>query len=245
MNKKGAMELSVTAIVVLIIAIVMLGLALGFVRGMFGKVSTQFEEQISAEPDPPAPHGSEPVTLSRESLIMRAKESGVLKVGVFNPTNEDWVISAAWPCDKFTTPAECGALVAGTDGQIGCAWDSANDLCCDIASVADCSAGTATVVATACGAAGVDVEATCIQQVGCMWDHGTSACVNSNGVVPYLSCNGLGFSGLSSNPKPILQGGTEEFNVLFDVVASQSAGTFLCQVRAATLRKDFTIKIRK
>ena len=69
-NKKAALELSVTAIVVLILAIVMLGLGLGFVRGMFGKVSTSFNEQIAMEPEAPKPSGSRPITLSRESLYV-------------------------------------------------------------------------------------------------------------------------------------------------------------------------------
>jgi hypothetical protein len=89
-NKKAAMELSVTAIVILILAIVMLGLGLGFIRGMFTKVSTQFEEQIATEPEPAIPSGSAPISLSRESLVTHAKDSEVLKMGVYNPTNADW-----------------------------------------------------------------------------------------------------------------------------------------------------------
>lgn len=90
MNKKGALELSVGAIVILILAIVMLGLGLGFIRGMFGKVSTQFEEQIAAEPEPPAPSSSDPITLSRENLIVHAGDPIALKVGIQNPSNLDW-----------------------------------------------------------------------------------------------------------------------------------------------------------
>lgn len=92
MSKKGAMELSVTAIVILILAIVMLGLGLGFIRGMFGKVATQFEQQIATEPEPPAASGSEPITLSRESIITRAGEPEVLKVDVYNPSDGNWDI---------------------------------------------------------------------------------------------------------------------------------------------------------
>ncbi|MEA2036900.1 MAG: hypothetical protein U9O94_05290 [Nanoarchaeota archaeon] len=90
MKKKGALALSVNAIVVLILAVVMLGLALGFVRGMFGKVTTSFEEQIAAEPNPSTPTGSEPITLSRESLIVRSGDGVVLKTGIYNPTSEVW-----------------------------------------------------------------------------------------------------------------------------------------------------------
>ena len=68
-QKKAAMELSVTAIVVLILAIVMLGLGLGFIRGMFSKVSTSFEEQIGAEPEAELATSSNPLTISRETII--------------------------------------------------------------------------------------------------------------------------------------------------------------------------------
>jgi len=89
-NKKAAMELSVTAIVILILAIVMLGLGLGFIRSMFGKVSTQFEEQIASEPEPSVPSSSQPITLSRENLIVHSGDAIALKVGVHNPSNGDW-----------------------------------------------------------------------------------------------------------------------------------------------------------
>lgn len=90
MDKKGALELSVNAIVILIIAISMLGLGLGFVRGMFGKTSGQFEELIGAEQDPPTPTGSDPITLSKERVITSPKSPIVVKVGVYNPTGDEW-----------------------------------------------------------------------------------------------------------------------------------------------------------
>jgi len=43
MNRKGALELSINAVVVLILAITMLGLGLGFIRGMFGSTIEQFQ----------------------------------------------------------------------------------------------------------------------------------------------------------------------------------------------------------
>jgi hypothetical protein len=89
-NKKGSLSLSVNAIVVLILAIVMLGLGLGFIRGMFSKVSTQVEQQVSAEPEPSIPSGSIPITLSRENVITRAGEKEIIKVSVYNPTDAPW-----------------------------------------------------------------------------------------------------------------------------------------------------------
>jgi len=90
MKKKGDLSLSVSAIVVLILAIVMLGLGLGFIRGMFGKVSTSFEEQIAAEPEPPAPSGAEPITLSTTNIIVRPGDAVALKAGIYNPTQNQW-----------------------------------------------------------------------------------------------------------------------------------------------------------
>jgi hypothetical protein len=89
MNKKGALELSINAIVILIIAITMLGLALGFTRGMFGKASGQFDEMISTEAEPPTPSSSEPLTFSKEKIITEASKPVILKIGVYNPTGED------------------------------------------------------------------------------------------------------------------------------------------------------------
>jgi len=90
MAKKGALQLSVNAIVVLILAIVLLGLGLGFVKGMFGKVSTSFEEQISREPEPFPPTADSPITLSRENIKTNPGETEVIKIAVLNPTNSDW-----------------------------------------------------------------------------------------------------------------------------------------------------------
>lgn len=89
MKKRASLSLSVNAIVVLILAIVMLGLGLGFIRGMFGKVSTQVEEQIP-EPEPPIPTASNPITLSRESIITHAGSKGMIKVSAYNPTDQPW-----------------------------------------------------------------------------------------------------------------------------------------------------------
>ena len=90
MIKKASLSLSVDAIVILILAIVMLGLGLGFIRGMFGKVSAQVEQQVSAEPEPHIPTSSNVITLSRESVITHVGDGEVMKVSVFNPANETW-----------------------------------------------------------------------------------------------------------------------------------------------------------
>ncbi len=86
-KRKASLSLSVNAIVILILAIVMLGLGLSFIRGMFGKVSKQIEQQIAAEPEPPTPTRGNPLTISRESIVTNPGEREVIKIGFFNPTS--------------------------------------------------------------------------------------------------------------------------------------------------------------
>ena len=65
MNKKAALQLSINAIVVLILAITILGLGLGFIKSQFGALQKQFGE-VAAE--------------IRSELIEKIKESGELLV---------------------------------------------------------------------------------------------------------------------------------------------------------------------
>ncbi len=81
MNKKGSMELSVNAIVILVIAIVMLGLILGFVKSKFGEIGKGLESQ---EPDAPSASSAEPITVSRTSITANPGDVISLKAKVYN-----------------------------------------------------------------------------------------------------------------------------------------------------------------
>ena len=108
-GKKGAIELSTNAIVVLILAVVMLGLGLGFVRGLFGKATQNIESIVGQEPDPPTPSSSNPVTLSRENVIVQSNSPVVIKVGAFNPLSSDF---------KGTPFISCSGLVLTSGVQV-------------------------------------------------------------------------------------------------------------------------------
>jgi len=90
-KKRGSMELSVSAIVVLILAITMLSLGLVFVKGMLGKMFNKFEEQISEEPEPPKPTLSQPITMSRNPVITTEGTAEVVKISILNPSQQDWI----------------------------------------------------------------------------------------------------------------------------------------------------------
>ncbi len=113
MTRKASLSLSVNAIIILILAIVMLGLGLGFIRGMFGKVSTQIEEQVSSEPEPHIPTSFSPITLSRESIITQAGNKEIMKVSIFNPSNSNWLTAKPLiECTDFIDPADASAQTA-------------------------------------------------------------------------------------------------------------------------------------
>lgn len=84
--KRASLSLSINAIVVLILAIAMLGLALGFIKTMFGKVSSQVEAIAAQEPEPRTASLSEKLTLSRETVVLRPTETTVLKFSAYSTT---------------------------------------------------------------------------------------------------------------------------------------------------------------
>jgi len=102
MNKKAAIELSVTTIIILIIAVVVLGLILGFLQNMLGQASKPLEEKMGEEPEPAVPNGDEPITVSRSNIITDAGGEEVLKIAVYNANDYNWIEKAP------TINADCG-----------------------------------------------------------------------------------------------------------------------------------------
>ena len=82
-NKKGSMELSVNSIVILVIAIVIMGLILGFIRSKFTQIGGDLQ---SKEPDAASATPSDPITLSTDSKVISSGDSAIIKVNVYNPT---------------------------------------------------------------------------------------------------------------------------------------------------------------
>ena len=80
MNKKGSMELSVNSIVILVIAIVMLGLILGFVKSRLNTLTPQL---VTDEREAPIATPSDKLTVSRETVAVSGGEEVTLKVQVY------------------------------------------------------------------------------------------------------------------------------------------------------------------
>lgn len=121
MNKKGALELSVNAIVILIIALVILGLILAFVTGKFKALSNMLtgtdDTTPKATPDFPIqlPGGA-------NSLVLAKNEKKPMVISVYNGGTEDVNLdSITFSCapedllDDTTFTAPAGTTVeAGT-----------------------------------------------------------------------------------------------------------------------------------
>ena len=86
-NKKGALELSMNAVVILILAITLLGLALAFIKGMFSQI-TETGLQIIKGADlsklvnPPT--RDNPLTVTPSEFGLRNKEQKVIGVSFMN-----------------------------------------------------------------------------------------------------------------------------------------------------------------
>lgn len=80
MNRKGALELSINAVVILILAITMLGLGLGFIRGLFGGTVEKFAEigeQLEEEQRTTLLESASEVTFLTSNIKVKGREKSV------------------------------------------------------------------------------------------------------------------------------------------------------------------------
>ena len=83
-NKRGSLSLSMEAIVILILAVVMLGLGLTFVRTMFGDITTRARTAIDVADLSAQPNEGDPVVFSPSSPEVREGRSVQVQVGFYN-----------------------------------------------------------------------------------------------------------------------------------------------------------------
>ena len=99
MNKKGSMELSVNSIVILVIAIVMLGLILGFVNKNFNTINKQFSQD---EPAAPPASSSDPISISRAAPTVNAGEQLSLRFNIYALANISMIDKPSINCGTST-----------------------------------------------------------------------------------------------------------------------------------------------
>ena len=88
--RKGSLQLSVNAIVVLVLAITMLGLGLAFTKGKFSELGERIE---IPEPDYPATE-AKPIVLSVNEIQLKQGKAGGFSVNYYNSGAGDYFV----PC---------------------------------------------------------------------------------------------------------------------------------------------------
>ena len=117
MNKKGAVEFSITTIIVIIVGITILALALPWVSRMMGQTGEltdsavdQARTQLAGELG-----ASNPVVVAPSSLTMGSNQESILSVGCFNNGND-------------AESATLGAIDDGTNFGVTQSADSSSDI---------------------------------------------------------------------------------------------------------------------
>ena len=91
-NKKASLEISIQAIVIVVLAMTLLGLGLGFIRGMFknvGGLTEQVTEDVRNKIGRQLIESDEKVAFPRSQVTIRRGEAVILDVGIRNKGNAD------------------------------------------------------------------------------------------------------------------------------------------------------------
>ncbi len=132
------MNLSIKTIVIFIIALVILGLIIGFVVPKFKTTYSQFVVE-QKEPSPPVPNMINQLTISRE-LVKTASLQPIIKASLYNPSVEDWNIVEHW-----------GVLFKGcAEFDSVCFINTSNELCDEFSKDVDCLSAPTNVPGDGC-----------------------------------------------------------------------------------------------
>ena len=84
MRRKGGMELSINAIVVLIIAMVVLGIGILFIRGMFSKAQITTYKALTAQETTNPASADRPLVADKEVTISPSSPTATVAVSAYN-----------------------------------------------------------------------------------------------------------------------------------------------------------------
>lgn len=125
-NKKGALQLSVNAVVVIIIAIVMLGLALTFMRNIFGTMIEQFGEvsqEVRKQMEDTLRATTKKAALSTNYLELKAGDKKTIYLGINNYLPDDVNFCIACP--------NCNRVSCGTGRTLTCTGYEVSEAECE------------------------------------------------------------------------------------------------------------------
>ncbi len=136
-NKRGALELSINAIVVLILAITILGLGIAFIRGQFGALQEQFQQvsgEVKTELTNKIRESGELLVFSQGELDVQTGKKQSVYYGIQNTAQKEacfYVVVRCLGAQNSDNPEECstginvGQVVAGPNAlQLQRKWMS-------------------------------------------------------------------------------------------------------------------------
>lgn len=91
-NKKASLEISIQAIVIVVLAMTLLGLGLGFIKGMFKNITgttEQVSEQVKQKILDDLVQGDKKVSFPTTEVIIDRGSATVLTVGIRNKDNQE------------------------------------------------------------------------------------------------------------------------------------------------------------
>ncbi len=93
-NKKASLEMSIQAIVIVVLAMTLLGLGLGFIKGMFRNITSTTEdvsEQIRQRVLDDLVQGDKKISFPKTEIVVKSGEATILTVGVRNKEAVDLI----------------------------------------------------------------------------------------------------------------------------------------------------------
>ncbi|MDO8480579.1 MAG: hypothetical protein Q7S65_02050 [Nanoarchaeota archaeon] len=131
MSKKAALELSINAIVIVILAMTLLGLGLGFVRGMFqniGQTTDQVQDQVREQILDDLRTGDKKLSFPSSQVNINSGDEQLLAMGVKNtePQKLNFKVKFAeiQTVEGVTTPVEIEPDQALEGRPFDMLWDS-------------------------------------------------------------------------------------------------------------------------
>ena len=98
-KRKGALDLSLSTIVVLIFAITVLGLGLVFIRGLFNMATDKVNDAIKTGEMQQPPTDREPFTVSSQEFKIKRGQSATVQLAVLNRNPENRIYKLTLICD--------------------------------------------------------------------------------------------------------------------------------------------------
>jgi hypothetical protein len=144
-GKKGSLNLSMNAIVVLILAITMLGLGLTFMRGLFKQATERVTEAVSAQELVNPPTVDSPLTAAPGDITIRTKEVGKIIVAYLSQYSgvDDCTLTIG------DTPAGTNVVsIAASSSSVSMQQDQINTWTLAVTNKADPVIGTGIYTAT-------------------------------------------------------------------------------------------------